>query len=82
VACKMYPLVSSFGFRDMTTLSKVRISLSVFPVETVSTESASRVLAEVETGTKRILGSFGLKEHDVLIMAKLPNGGRLNRVFE
>jgi hypothetical protein len=57
-------------------------SIVVFPVEVVSAESASRILAEVETKAERILGSFRPKEYDALSMAKLPNGGRLNHVFE
>jgi hypothetical protein len=51
VACKMYPLASDFGFRgvtiDTTPVSKVQTPLPVFPVEVVSAESASRILAEV-----------------------------------
>jgi hypothetical protein len=82
----MYPLASSFGFRDVTLgttpLSKVRTPLPVFLVETVSTESANRILVEVEMEEDRILGSFGPNEHDALITVKLPNGRRLNCVFE
>jgi hypothetical protein len=51
-------------------------------VEPVSAEDAGRFLAKVETNVERILGSYGPKEHDALMTAKLPNGGRLNWVFE
>jgi hypothetical protein len=82
VACKMYPLASGFGFRGMTAgttpVSKVQTPLPVFPVGAVSTEGASRILAEDE----RILGSFKPKEYDALSTVKLLNGGRLNHVFE
>jgi hypothetical protein len=82
----MYPLASSFGFKGVTLgttpVSKVHTPLPVFLIETVSTENASRVLAEVETEAERILGSFGPKEQDALTMARLPNHGRLNCVFE
>jgi hypothetical protein len=86
MACKMYPLVSCFVFRGMTIsttpMSKVQTPLPVFPVGAVSAEGASHILAEVETKAERILGSFRPKEYDTLSMVKLPNGGRLNRVFE
>jgi hypothetical protein len=86
VACKMYPLTSSFGFKDvtvsMTPMLKVHNPLLVFPVGAVSVEIASHLLAEVETEAERILGSFGPKEYDTLSKANLPNGGHLNCVFE
>jgi hypothetical protein len=86
VACKMFPLASGFGFKDMTIgmtpVLKIQTPLSLFPVESVSAEDAARVLAEVETEAKRFLGSFSLRDHDTLMTVKLPNGGRLNHVFE
>jgi hypothetical protein len=86
VTCKMYPLTFSFSFRGVTIgttpMSKVQTPLLVFPVEVVSIEGASRVLAEVEIEAKRIHRSFRPKEYDALSTTKLPNGGRLNHVFE
>jgi hypothetical protein len=86
MACKMYPLASGFGFRGVTVgttpVLKVPTPLSVFPMEVVSVDGASRILVEIETEAKRILGSFGPKEYDAMSMAKLPNGGCLNRIFE
>jgi hypothetical protein len=86
VACKMYHLASGFGFMDVTIdtthVSKVQTPLPVFPMGAVSVENASCLLAEVETKAERILGSFGPKEYDALSMENLPNGGRLNHVFE
>jgi hypothetical protein len=86
VACKMYPLASNFGFSGVTTgtipVWKIQMPLPLFLIETISTENGCCVLAEVETEVKRILGIFGPKEHDALEMAKLPNGGLLNHVFE
>jgi hypothetical protein len=85
VACKMFSLAVGFGFKEvtisMTPMSKVRTPLPMFPVEPVSAEDTPRVLVEVETKAKRFLGSFGLREYDALMMAKLSNGGRLNHVF-
>jgi hypothetical protein len=86
LACKMYPLASSFGFRSvtigMTPMSMVWTPLPLFPIEVVSMETADRVLVEFEMETKKILGCFRPKEHDALKTAKLWNGGRLNRMFE
>jgi hypothetical protein len=86
VACKMFPLALDFSFRDvtigMTPVSKVRTPLLLFPVEPVSAGDVDRVLVEVVTEVERFLGSFGPREYDALMMAKLPNGGRLNRVLE
>jgi hypothetical protein len=84
--CKMYPLASGFGFKDvdvgMTPVSKVWTPLSMFLVGTVSAEGASCLLAEIELETKRMLGSFEPKEYDTLSTVNLPNGGHLNRVFK
>jgi hypothetical protein len=86
LACGMYPLASSFDFRDMTICTtvvfKVETPLPLFPVEPVSTEDAGHFLAKVETDAEKILGSFGPKGHDVLMTVKLLNDGCLNRVFE
>jgi hypothetical protein len=86
VACKMYHVASSFGFSvvsvGMTPVLKIRMPLPLFPVQTASMENGPRVLEELEMEAGRILGSFGPKEYDALEMAKLPNGGRLNHVFE
>jgi hypothetical protein len=43
---------------------------------------ASHVLAKVETEAEKVLGSFGPREYDALVAVNIPNGGRLNRVFE
>jgi hypothetical protein len=86
LACGMYPLASDFGFRNVTVgmiaMSKVKAPLPLFVMEVVSAEDAGCFLVKVETDIERILGNYGLKEHDVLMTVKLSNGGRLNRVFE
>jgi hypothetical protein len=65
LACGMYPLPSSFSFRDimvdMTAMSKVKTPLPLFPIEAVSMEDAGHFLAKVETDVERILGSYGPK---------------------
>jgi hypothetical protein len=86
LACGMYPLASSFGFRDValgtTVVSKVKTPLPLFPVEAVSVEDAGCFLTKVETDTKNILGSYGPREHDAVMTAILLNSGHLNQVFE
>jgi hypothetical protein len=81
----MYPLASSFRFRDMTigmiVMSKVQTPLPLFPIEVVSTKNTGHFLAKIETDAERILGTFGPKEYDALRMVKLLNGGHLNRVL-
>jgi hypothetical protein len=44
--------------------------------------ASDHFLAKVETDAKNVLGSYGPREHGVLITAKLLNGGDLNLVFE
>jgi hypothetical protein len=48
----------------------------------ISVENVHHYLAKVETDAERILGSYGPKEHDACVAMKLPNDGRLNRVFK
>jgi hypothetical protein len=82
----MYSLAAGFGFESValgtTPMSKVETALPPFAVGTVAAEHANHVLAEVETEVERVLGSFGSKEYDALVVANIPNGGRLNRVLE
>jgi hypothetical protein len=86
LACGMYPLSSGFGFRDVairtTIVSKVETALPIFPVEAVSAGSANHFLAKVKSDADKFLGSYGPREYYVCMLAKLPNSGRLNRVFE
>jgi hypothetical protein len=81
MACKVFPLASGFGFKDvpvgMTLVSKARTSLPLFTIESVSTEDASRVLVEVETEAERFLGNFRPREYDEVMATKLPNGAIL-----
>jgi hypothetical protein len=65
VACKMYPLVTSFDFKSvplgMTHVLKVETPLPLFTVGNAAVEYSAHVLAEVEMEAKRVLGSFGPK---------------------
>jgi hypothetical protein len=53
LACGLYPLSPSFGFRDVmngtTVVSKVVVHLPVFPMEPVSAESVPHFLVKIET---------------------------------
>jgi hypothetical protein len=86
VECKMNPLAVGFGFESMplwtTPVLKVETPLPLFVVGTISAGHADQVLAEIETGAERVLGSFGPREYDALGMANIPNDGHLNRVLE
>jgi hypothetical protein len=61
---------------------KVETPLPLFAMGTISPGHADQVLAEIETGAERVLGSFGPREYDALRMANIPNDGHLNRVLE
>jgi hypothetical protein len=55
--------------------------LPLFAVGTIAAEHGDHFLAEVETEAERVLGSFGPREYDALMVEKTPNGGRLNHIF-
>jgi hypothetical protein len=78
----MYPLAVGFGFESMpfgiTPVSKVETPLPLFAVGTVAVEHVDRVLAEIETEAKRVLGSFGPREYIALRMVNILNDDRLN----
>jgi hypothetical protein len=86
VECKMYLLAAGFGFENMslgmTPVSKVETPLPLFAVGIVVVGHADKVLVEIETEAKRVLGSFGLREYDALEMVNIPNGCWLNRGLE
>jgi hypothetical protein len=67
---------------EMTPVWKVETPLPLFAMGTIAVEHADHFLAEVETKTKKVLGSFGLREYDALRVANIPNGGRLNHVLK
>jgi hypothetical protein len=68
------------GFRfgkvpvGMTPMSKVETPLPLFTMGTIAVEHASRVLAEVQTEAERVLGSFGPRECDAIVVANILNG--------
>jgi hypothetical protein len=39
-------------------------------------------MSEMEMDAERVVESYGRKENEACILVMLPNGGRLNRVFE
>jgi hypothetical protein len=84
--CKIFPLAASFGFESMplrtAPVSRVETPHLLFAMGTIAAEYADHFLVEVETETEKVLGRFGPREYDALILANIPNGGRLNRVFE
>jgi hypothetical protein len=65
-----------------TVMSKVAVSLPKFLVAPIEGKSGSQFLVKVELDAEQILESYDPREHDAYVSVKLPNGGRLNRVFE
>jgi hypothetical protein len=65
-----------------TAMSKVAVSLPKFLVAPIEGKSGSQFLVKVELDAEQILESYDPREHDAYVSVKLPNGGRLNRVFE
>jgi hypothetical protein len=51
----------------------VETPLPLFVVGDVAAEHADSVLAEIEMESKKVLGSFGPKEHDALRIANISN---------
>jgi hypothetical protein len=86
VACNVYPLAASFSFESaplgMTLVPKVETPLPLFAVGTIAAEHADHFLAKVKTKTERVLGSFGPRKYNALMIANIPNGGHLNHVLE
>jgi hypothetical protein len=85
LACGMFPLSASFGFGEIvegeTSVSKITLPLPEFPLTKVEGECDAHFLARVELSAENVVGSYGRTEHDACVLA-LPNGGRLNWVFE
>jgi hypothetical protein len=86
MACKIFPLVASFGFESVplgtTPILRVETPLLLFALGTIVAEHADHFLVKLETEIEKVLGSFRLREYDALRLANIPNGGRLNCVFE
>jgi hypothetical protein len=86
IACKIFPLAASFGFESvplgMTPMSKVETPLPLFAVGTIAVEHTDHFLAEVETETEKVLGSFRPREYNALRVANIPNGNCMNHVLK
>jgi hypothetical protein len=84
--CKIFPLAASFGFESVplgtTPVSRVETPFPLFVVGTIAAEYTDHFLAEVETETEKVLGSFRPREYDALRLANIPIGDHLNRIFE
>jgi hypothetical protein len=86
IACKIYPLAASFGFKSVplgtTPMSKVQTPLPLFAVGTIAVEHAGCFLTEVKKEAERVLGSFGPREYDSLLVANIMYDSRLNHIHE
>jgi hypothetical protein len=76
VACNVYPLAASFSFKSaplgMTLVPKVETPLPLFAVGTIAAEHADHFLAKVGTKTERVLGSFGPRKYNALMIVLSP----------
>jgi hypothetical protein len=86
LACGLYHLSIGFGFGDVfdgeTAVSKVMEPLPKFPVAQIEGENSYQFLVKADQDAERTAGSYSPKEHEACASAKLPNGGRLNRIFK
>jgi hypothetical protein len=84
--CKIFPLTAIFSFESVplgtTLVLRVETPIPLFAMGTIAAEYADHFLAEGETETENVLGSFGPREYDALRFANIPNGSRLNHVFK
>jgi hypothetical protein len=80
----MLPLLTSFSFTKIvdgeTMVSKVTLPLPEFSLAKLQGESNDHFLVRVELGMENAVGSYGRAENACI--KALPNGGRLNQVFE
>jgi hypothetical protein len=85
MACGIYPLLANFGLGEIldgeTPVSKLCLPLPEFPVVRLPNKTNDYFHVRVEHATENIVGSYAREEHDVCI-ASVPNGGRVNRVFD
>jgi hypothetical protein len=85
MACGMYPLSASISFErvtdSVTPVSRLKLPLPKFHAVRQGDEDDVLFLVRVELEAEGVVGSYTHLENDVC-MAGLPNGGRLNWVFE
>jgi hypothetical protein len=85
MACGFFPLSASFGLGEVgngeTAVSKLAVPMPMFSVARLPEETNDGFRGRVELVTANIVGRYARGEHDVCVAA-LPNGGRVNRVFE
>jgi hypothetical protein len=85
VAWDMHSLAAGVSFDKVATVatpvSKLRVPLPKFVAVHKNNVGDVQFLAWVEPEAEGIVGSYSCPEHDVCV-ANLPNGGRLNWVFE
>jgi hypothetical protein len=85
LACGLFLLSLRFGFGEIedgeTPMSKITLPLPEFPTARLPGETTDRFLVRVELVAENVVGSYIRGEHEVCILV-LPNGGRLNWVFE
>jgi hypothetical protein len=85
MVCGLFPLSVSFGLGEIadgeTPVLKLAAPMLEFPVARHPEETNEGFRGRVELAVTSIIGRYAHGEHDVCV-ATVPNGGRVNRVFE
>jgi hypothetical protein len=85
MACELLPLSASFNLGEIsegeTPVLGLIVCLPNFPVAKRSDEMIDGFRARVEIAVANIVGRYSCGEHKMCV-EMLPNGGRVNRVFE
>jgi hypothetical protein len=85
VACGFVPLSASFDVGKIvdgeTPVSRLPAPMSDFPIVELPEETNGQFRARVELAVANFVGRYTPGEHKACVEA-LPNGGRVNRVFE
>jgi hypothetical protein len=85
MACELLPLSASFNLGEIsegeTPVSRLIVCLPNFPVARHPDEMIDGFRARVQIAVVNVVGRYSCGEHKMCV-EMLPNGGRVNRVFE
>jgi hypothetical protein len=85
MACKLFPLLASFGLGEIADgempMSKLSLPLLEFPAARLPSEMNDIFWVRVEQAAVNVVGRYARGEHDACIAVVL-NNGWVNRVFE
>jgi hypothetical protein len=85
MVCGLSPLLASFNLGEIvngeTPVLKLTFTMLEFLVTRCTEETNDGFWARVELATANIVGQYAHREHKVCVKI-VPNGGRVNMVFE